>query len=291
MKRDALSIEITSTLFDVFAKAGVGMYATAYAISSHVHLSAQDYKNLFGKSEGKTVKAIGPRGSIELFIKEKNATKTRVDISFTDATKIGLKGLRQFSRVRIGIGCELRGSSGEVTLRQGVAAPQRHLHISKADAETYGFAEGQKISAIIKSTQRTVQFDQVLVKVGSEGPPKLHIDEDEARAAALIDGQCATLIRGEDTAMTREEIKLIVEETVKQLLAQYFSNGEGLPELQASLSVQKETTVEGLLLEDDIKSLCEQGFTTIKLAKGCILTPLAKDKALECSIELRYEEV
>jgi len=290
MKRDALSTEVTSTLFDVFAKAGIGKYATAYAIPSHVHLSAQDYKALFGESKEKTVEVIGPRGSIELFIKAKDVAQTRVDISFTDATKIGLKGLRQFSKARSGIGCKLQGTNGEITLESGVAAPQRHLHISNGDAETYGFTEGQIISAIVESTQRTMQFDQVLVKVGSEGPPKLHIDEDEARAAALTDGQCATLIRGEDTDMTREEIKLIVEETVKQILAQYFSNGKELPELQPTIGTQKETTVEGLLLEEDIKALCEQGFTTIKLAKGCILTPLAKDKAMECSIEICYEE-
>jgi len=300
MKQDALSTKVTSALFDAFAKAGMEKFAKVYGVPSHVHLCKKDREVLFGTSVADSLEVVGPRGSITLEVSANDYGKTRVDISFTDGTKIGLKGLRTFSETRDGIGCELKGPKGQIMLENGVAAPQRHLHISSEDAKVYDFTDGQKITAVVAGTTRTTQFEHVLVRVGNEGPPLLHLDEDEARAAAITDGQCATLIRGEDTNMTREEVRIIVEETVRHLLEQYIPGcahcsmtqptANTLAANAPAANAQKSTAVDGLLLEDDVKDFHDQGFTTLLVKTGCIVTPLAKDKASEYSIELCYEE-
>jgi len=133
-----------------------------------------------------------------------------------------------------------------------------------------------------------MQFANILVQVGGGGQPELHLDEDETAAAALTDGQHVKLLGG--PAMTREEIRIIVEEILRQLAPVLFSGGEN-PCGMRFAEAKQEMAVEGLLLEEDILSLHKQGFGALRLMKGCVVTPLARDRASELGMELCREEV
>ena len=192
---DSLANQIAATIFQSFAKMGMGLYARAYGIASHVHLNQEDSRALFGEGRGTFVEMCGSKGCIKLRVAPEQSRHTRVHISFSEAMQAGLQGLELTDETWLGgLGCVLRGPGGEIRLENGVTAPARHLHISKEDAELYGFYNGQKIRAIVTSTERSMAFDQVMVKVGGLSGPELHMDGDEANAAGLRDGQSVMLL-------------------------------------------------------------------------------------------------
>ena len=90
--------------------------------------------------------------------------------------------------------------------------------------------------------------------------------------------------------MTREEIRIIVEEILRQLAPVLFSGGENPCGARFAESKQ-ETAVDGLLLEEDVLALHKQGFYILRLMQGCVVTPLARDRANELGMELCREEV
>ena len=143
--------------------------AKVYGIPSYIQLSAYDRRTLFGDRVADAAQVSGPKGAITLPISAEDAVFTRVFISFTDALKIGLKGLRVFDETRRGAHCTISGPAGEITPAEGAAAPARHLHISEEDAKRLGFADGAYISAIVEGTERSMQFAHILVRVGGEG--------------------------------------------------------------------------------------------------------------------------
>ena len=85
--------------------------------------------------------------------------------------------------------CEERlnlvGPKGEVEIPVGAIAAKRHIHLTPADAEEMGVVDKQIVSVKVETADRTTTFGDVVVRVHPNFAAAMHIDTDEANAAAI----------------------------------------------------------------------------------------------------------
>ena len=172
----------------------------------HVHLSAEHIEALFGKGATLThkkdlsqpgqyaceerVTIVGPKKSIPNVIILGPARKaSQVEVSFTDARTLGITAPVRESGDTAGTpGCKLVSEKGEVELSEGVIIAKRHIHMTPADAEAMGVSDKEVVKVKINS-ERTTEFDDVVVRVSPSFALAMHIDTDEANAACAF-GVC-----------------------------------------------------------------------------------------------------
>ena len=172
----------------------------------HVHVSAADLEILFGKGHTLTnkkdlsqpgqfaceekVTVIGPKGSLKASILGPVRPATQVELSLTDARSIGVTAPIRESGDIAGTGaCKLVGPCGEVEITEGVIAAKRHIHMTPEDAEKYGIVDKQIVSVKIPTEGRALVFGDVIARVSDSYALAMHIDTDEANAAA-VPGSC-----------------------------------------------------------------------------------------------------
>jgi len=71
-----------------------------------------------------------------------------------------------------------------VTLKEGAIRAMRHLHASPEEAKRLGLRDGEKIAIEVPGPIGVV-FQNVIVRVSSNGRLAFHIDTDEANAAGV----------------------------------------------------------------------------------------------------------
>ena len=173
----------------------------------HVHVSEEHLEILFGKGYKLTPKkdlsqpgqyaceervtVVGPKKELAgVSILGPCRKSTQVEISLTDARSIGVKApIRESGDVAGSGACKLIGPAGEVELTEGVIAAKRHIHMTTADAERYGITDSQIVSVKIPTEDRTLIFGDVVARVSDSYALAMHLDTDEANAAA-IPGSC-----------------------------------------------------------------------------------------------------
>ena len=74
-------------------------------------------------------------------------------------------------------------------MTEGVIAAKRHIHMTPADAEKFGVKDGQIVSVKLPTEGRALTFDDVVIRVSENYALAMHIDTDEANAAA-VPGKC-----------------------------------------------------------------------------------------------------
>ena len=115
---------------------------------------------------------------------------TQVELSLTDARSIGVTApVRESGDIEGSGSCKLVGPKGEIEIECGVIAAKRHIHATPEDAEKYGLEDKQVVSVKIDSNGRKLVFDDVVVRVSPKFALAMHIDTDEANAAA-VPGSC-----------------------------------------------------------------------------------------------------
>ncbi len=173
----------------------------------HVHVSEEHLEILFGKGYKLTPKkdlsqpgqyaceervtVVGPKKELAgVSILGPCRKATQVEISLTDARSIGVKApIRESGDVAGSGACKLIGPAGEVELTEGVIAAKRHIHMTTADAEKYGITDSQIVSVKIPTEGRALVFGDVVARVSDSYALAMHLDTDEANAAA-IPGSC-----------------------------------------------------------------------------------------------------
>ena len=68
-------------------------------------------------------------------------------------------------------------------LSEGVIVAKRHLHILEKDAAELGVKDKDIIRVACGGEGRKLIFDDVVVRVNTDGATTMHIDTDEAQAA------------------------------------------------------------------------------------------------------------
>ena len=166
----------------------------------HVHLTQATVETLFGEGHTLTnkkdlsqpgqfaceekVTVVGPKGSLKASVLGPTRPADQVEISLTDARSIGVTALiRESGDVEGTFGCKLVGPCGEVEIANGVIAAKRHIHMTPADAEALGVAD-KEIVGVKLDTERSIIFGDVVVRVSPKFALAMHIDTDEANAAA-----------------------------------------------------------------------------------------------------------
>ena len=131
------------------------------------------------------VTVVGPRKSAELSIIGPCRKMDQVELSLTDATALGFNApIRESGDVAGSAGCRLIGPKGEIELREGVIIAKRHVHLSPADAETFGITDKQIVRVRVGG-ERALVFDEVVARVGPDHATFMHVDYDEMNSAAL----------------------------------------------------------------------------------------------------------
>lgn len=172
----------------------------------HVHVTAEALAVLFGEGHELTrkkdlsqpgqfaceekVTIVGPKASLKASILGPVRPATQVELSLTDARSIGVSAaIRESGDIAGTSGCKLVGPCGEIEISEGVIAAKRHIHMTPADAEKYGVSDKQIVSVKIPTEGRALVFDDVVVRVSEKFSLAMHIDTDEANAAA-VPGSC-----------------------------------------------------------------------------------------------------
>ena len=169
----------------------------------HVHLSEADLAVLFGADHKLTFKkelsqpgqfaseervsVVGPRNTLNnVIILGPTRPETQVELSLTDTRTVGITPvIRESGDIENTPGCTLVGPKGELTIEKGVIVAKRHIHLTVKDAEYYEVADKQVVSVKIKTDERSLIFDDVVIRVRDDFARAMHIDTDEGNAAGI----------------------------------------------------------------------------------------------------------
>ncbi len=178
----------------------------------HVHVSKADLEILFGEGYELTKKkdlsqpgqyaceervaVIGPKGQFPaVSILGPTRPATQVEISASDARSIGVVApVRESGDIEGSCGCKLVGPKGEIEIEKGVIVAKRHIHMTPADAESYGLEDKQVVEVKVASDDRTLIFGDVVVRVHPNFALAMHIDTDESNAALCKPGTMGVIL-------------------------------------------------------------------------------------------------
>ncbi|MDD4890818.1 MAG: phosphate propanoyltransferase [Phycisphaerae bacterium] len=111
---------------------------------------------------------------------------TQVEVSLTDAFALGIDApVRASGKIDGTPGCLIVGPKGVVELTSGVIRAQRHVHMSPADAEVFGFRDGQGVRLNVYS-DCPMTFSGVVCRVDPKFLLEVHLDTDEGNACNLV---------------------------------------------------------------------------------------------------------
>ena len=166
----------------------------------HIHLSEEHINILFGEGHQLTVKKMlsqpgqfaceekvtvkGAKGELKMSVLGPARKASQVEVSLTDARSIGVTApIRESGDVAGSGAFTLVGPCGTVELSEGVIAAMRHVHMTPEDAAALGVADKEIVSVKL-DTPRSLVFGDVVVRVSASYATAMHIDTDEANAAA-----------------------------------------------------------------------------------------------------------
>jgi len=168
----------------------------------HVHLTREHLNTLFGIGYKLTkmkdlvqpgqfaakemVSVVGPKGVLEkVRIIGPIRSYSQVELSRADSFKLGVSPpIRDSGEHEGSPGCTLIGPAGEVTLEKGVIISVRHIHLHSNDAKRFGLKDHDKV-AVYVGGERSLIFQNVLVRVNPNFRLEFHVDTDEANACLL----------------------------------------------------------------------------------------------------------
>lgn len=168
----------------------------------HVHVTQEALEILFGKGAELTKKKdlsqpgqfvcnekvtiVGPRGEMAASILGPVRKANQVEISMTEARKLGIAApVRESGDIAGTPGCKLIGPAGELEIENGVIAAKRHIHLTPETAAEIGVEDKQIVSVATGGEGRKLVFGDVVVRVSPDFAPAMHIDTDEGNAAGI----------------------------------------------------------------------------------------------------------
>jgi len=177
----------------------------------HMHITQADLETLFGPGTELTVyrwlyqpgefaaeqrvAVKGPRGRVIENVRILGPVRkgSQVEISFTDSIALGVAApVRPSGKAEGSPGCDIIGPAGAITMDEGVIRAERHVHMSPADAEAYGFTDGQYVKLRVDSDCGTV-FERILCRVNETFLLEVHVDTDEGNACNLVGAEGVAL--------------------------------------------------------------------------------------------------
>lgn len=169
----------------------------------HVHLSQADLETLFGKGHQLTVKkmlsqpgqfaseervtVIGPKKEIaNVSILGPCRKDTQIELSLTDARGIGaVPPIKESGDIKNSASCKIVGPAGEILIKEGLIIAKRHIHLTPETALAWNVKDKDIVCVKVQSQDRSLIFDDVVIRVRGDFADAMHIDTDEGNAAAV----------------------------------------------------------------------------------------------------------
>lgn len=188
-----------------------GYVAPVGVSARHVHLSKEDLEILYGKGyeltkkkelmggqyaadECVTIVGLKLRAIENVRILGPLRKQTQVEISATDAIKLGMKApIRESGDIKGSAPITIVGPKGAVYKQEGCIIAKRHIHMSPADAKAAGVTNGQIVSVQVDN-ERGTTFNEVTIRVDESYTLEMHIDTDEANASSISTGNTITIL-------------------------------------------------------------------------------------------------
>ncbi len=177
----------------------------------HIHLTQEHVEVLFGEgyqltkkkdlmggqfasNECVTIVGLKLRAIENVRILGPVRKKSQVEISATDAIKLGIKApIRDSGNLAGSAPIAVVGPKGVLYLEEGCIVAKRHIHMSPADAAAAGVHDGDVVSVKVDNERGTI-FNEVLIRVDDSFTLEMHIDTDEANAAKIATGQTVMIM-------------------------------------------------------------------------------------------------
>ncbi|MFD2116753.1 phosphate propanoyltransferase [Paenibacillus yanchengensis] len=177
----------------------------------HIHLSQQHVEILFGEgyqltemkplsqpgqyAANETVQVSGPKGTFpKVRILGPARSQTQLEISKTDSFVLGIKPpVKESGDIAGSAPMKLTGPAGEIELQEGAIIAARHIHFHTDDAKRLGVKDKDRLR-VRTGGERGVVFENVIARVSDSFALDMHIDTDEANAAAINNGDIAEII-------------------------------------------------------------------------------------------------
>lgn len=263
----------------------------------HVHLTTQDIEKLFGPGYQLTplrpivqpgqyasqeqLTLVGPKGRIEkVRILGPARPYTQIELSFTDALKLGIKDcpIRMSADIQGTPGIKIIGPKGELEVSQGVIIAARHLHFTDEQAKAYGVHDRQVV-AVRVTGPRPCLLENVVCRVGAAHELEVHIDTDEANACALKNGDLLELV------FPGQEEGHRCQGSCRGGCTCGHASAAPAPAPQAPPAEPEQEPLE-LVTERDINDAFRDNHTQVPCTKKALITPAAADRAAETGIEI-----
>lgn len=193
-------------------KSGNGFLVPIGVSARHIHLTQEHVEALFGEgyqltkkkelmggqfasNEQVTIVGLKLRAIENVRILGPVRSKSQVEISATDAIRLGVKApIRESGNTKGSAPIAIVGPKGVIYLEEGCIIAKRHIHMAPKDAAAAGVADGQTVSVKADNERGTV-FNHVQIRVDDSFTLEMHIDTDEANAAKIATGQTVTIIK------------------------------------------------------------------------------------------------
>ncbi|GEN86336.1 hypothetical protein OSO01_10750 [Oceanobacillus sojae] len=261
------------------------------ASGRHVHLSREAVDYLFGADyqltkakelsqpgqyackERITIK--GPKGNLEnVVILGPERSSSQVEVSKTDAVVLGGNiPVRESGDIDGTPGVTLVYGDKELQLDKGLIVAKRHIHVALHDAAKLQ-VEHKEIVQVKVFGERSLIFDDVVIRVHPNYQTYMHIDFDEANSCGFQQGALGKIIK-----KNAEEASSNIEKADKPLESCHApGNDTGFIEKR-------------VITERDLQKLLMQKKKKVLIPQNSITTPLAMDYAKKHKLEIqRCEE-
>lgn len=180
------------------------------ASGRHVHITTAQAQVLFGHPltpkrplsqpgqylANERVTVIGPGGQMEnVAVLGPERKAAQVEISLTDGRALGITPpVRLSGDTENSPGAVLTGPMGQVKLENGVICAKRHIHMTPEDAAHFGVRDKQTVR-LQTFTERSLIFDDTVVRVSPDFATYVHLDYDEANACGYHAGALGRILK------------------------------------------------------------------------------------------------
>ena len=178
----------------------------------HIHLTQEHVEALFGEgyqltkrkelmggqfasNETVTIVVLKLRAIENVRILGPVRSKSQVEVSATDALRLGVKApIRESGNIAGSAAIAVVGPKGAIYLDEGCIIAKRHIHMAPKDAMAAGVHDGDIVSVKAENERGTV-FNHVQIRVDDSFTLEMHIDTDEANAAKIATGDTVRIIK------------------------------------------------------------------------------------------------
>lgn len=121
--------------------------------------------------------------------------ESQVEVSLTDARILGIDTpIRESGMIEQTPGITVLNGDQVVQLTKGLIVAKRHIHMTPEDAKKQQVSNKEIVKVRINS-ERSLIFDDVVIRISPDFTTAMHIDYDEANACGYKKGVTGVIVK------------------------------------------------------------------------------------------------